>query len=118
MTEFLIHSHGMYTGLSCRVFDQPCQEYDDFKALLSRPGFRYLELSLNTDLRDYAAEGGWHFLGLLYEALSTATDLEHLDFCFQVGNQVRFDPDLLPPLETILPFDQWPTLRILDLEMG
>lgn len=118
VTEFLIHSHGMYTGLSCRVFDQPCQEYDDFKALLSRPGFRHLELSLNTDLWHYPADGKWHFLGLLYEALSTATDLEHLDFCFQVGNNVRYDPDLLPPLDTILPFDQWPKLRHFGLGNG
>lgn len=117
ITEFLIQANGLITGLSYRIFDQPCQVYDEFKALLSRPGFRYLELSLIADASSGYVERDWQSLtnGLLHEALSKATDLEHLDFWFPIDGGQQMGLHSLPPLDTILPIDQWPKLRHFGL---
>jgi hypothetical protein len=53
--------------------------------------------------------------GLLHEALSKATDLEHLDFSFQIDGGQQINKHSLPPLNTILPIDQWPKLRHFGL---
>ncbi|KAI1866303.1 uncharacterized protein JN550_007691 [Neoarthrinium moseri] len=52
VVEFRLDANGLNTALNCRMFERPCQEYDDFGALLGRRGFRYLELSLLADAED------------------------------------------------------------------
>ncbi|KAF7531262.1 hypothetical protein G7054_g9038 [Neopestalotiopsis clavispora] len=113
VVEFLIQPNGHRTGLNCRMFDQPCQEYDSFKKLLGCPGFRYLELSVLADEED----DDWSALtnGRLSEALSEAMDLEHLDFRFQIDADQEIDLERIPPLRSMLPFDRWPKLQHFGL---
>ncbi|ETS77093.1 hypothetical protein PFICI_10967 [Pestalotiopsis fici W106-1] len=113
VVEFLIQPNGHKTGVNCRMFDQPCQEYDFFKALLGRPGFRHLELSVLADEED----DDWSALqnGRLYEALSEAMDLEHLDFWFQIDADQEIDLERIPKLRSMLPFHSWPKLQHFGL---
>lgn len=114
VVEFLIQPNGHRAGLNCRMFEQPCQEYDFFKALLSRPGFRHLELSLLAD----EEEEDWGALqnGRLRGALSEAMDLGHFNFRVQIDADENLDREEFPSLHSMLPFDCWPKLQHLGLE--
>lgn len=46
ITELVLDVYGLWTGLNCRIFEQPCQEYDDWRTLIRRPNFRRLDLPL------------------------------------------------------------------------
>ncbi|KAF0641341.1 hypothetical protein FPSE5266_06725 [Fusarium pseudograminearum] len=120
VTELIIAGREIWTGVNCHVFDQKCQEYDDLVSLLKRPGFRRLDLDLNTFIiqRD---EDGWksYRSGLLREALAQAKDLRHISLrtttdtidgkCLFIDPKDEFKKTF--PLEMILPFDQWPNLQ-------
>ena len=47
--ELILDVNRLETGLSCRIFDQPCEEYDNLVALLRRPGFSRIDLALLAD---------------------------------------------------------------------
>lgn len=117
-TKWLPQSHlTQLSRSSCaswHIFERPCQEYDDLQALLSRPGFRYLALSL---LLDSQNQNDWASLsnGPLHAALELATALELLDFPWQLNVDQDLELDLLPPLRTMLPLSRWPALRYLGL---
>ncbi|PTD07818.1 hypothetical protein FCULG_00005333 [Fusarium culmorum] len=120
VTELTIGGRGIWTGVNCHVFDQKCQEYDDLVSLLQRPGFRRLDLDLNTFMiqRD---DDGWksYRSGLLGKALAQAKDLRHISLrtttdtsdgtCLYIDPKDEFKKTF--PLEMILPFDQWPNLQ-------
>lgn len=119
ISEFVVNVHRLNTGLNCHIFDQPCEEYDNFVKLLQRPGFRYLQLSL---LVGGLEEQGWPSFrgGYLQRALAEAKDLEHVSLHTNVsrdpgGNridQLSGGPsEHFIPLRTIFPFPQWPRLR-------
>ncbi|KAH8198351.1 hypothetical protein TruAng_007506 [Truncatella angustata] len=114
VVELSLYTNNLYTGMSCRMFERPCQEYDDFKTLMSRSGFRYLDLSLIADSED---NNDWESFrnGRLRSALSQATALEHLDFRMQLDADQDLELEFLPPLRTMLPFDRWPALRHFGL---
>ncbi|KAF7534425.1 hypothetical protein G7054_g6202 [Neopestalotiopsis clavispora] len=114
VVEFLIQPNGHKTGLNSRIFYQPCEEYDFFEALLARPGFRHLELSLFADEEE---EEDWGALqnGRLHSALSEAKDLEHLDYRVEIDGAQSLDFDTIPPLRSMLPLDQWPKLQHFGL---
>lgn len=86
MTEFVIATHHHHTGMNCFGFDEPCQEYRDFAALLSRPGFRRLDLALSTSGLETEM---WHpFRNKFFiDALAGATDLEH----FSISSDMDID---------------------------
>lgn len=77
VSEFVMDMHHRSTGMNCHIFDQPCQEYQDFAALLLRPGFQRLDLALCTAFLELHE---WYSFrsGLLRNALAAATDLEHV----------------------------------------
>lgn len=46
VSEPILDTHRLDTGLNCRIFERPCPEYHILVVLLRRPGFRRLDLSL------------------------------------------------------------------------
>ncbi|KAH7194751.1 hypothetical protein DER44DRAFT_903352 [Fusarium oxysporum] len=118
VTELRIKGHEIKSGLNCRIFDQPCTEYEDICTLLRRPGFRYLDLDLFTGLIEHD-DWATYKTGLLRDALAQAKDLQHL--CVSASTDIedaycqQLDPDDLErpvfPLRTIFLIDHWPRLQ-------
>ncbi|KAF5552687.1 hypothetical protein FMEXI_2838 [Fusarium mexicanum] len=118
VTKLKIEGHEIKSGLSCRVFDQCCPEYDNLYMILGRPGFRYLDLALFAGLIE---QGGWatYKTGLLRDALAQAKDLEHLSirastdikdaYCQQLDIEDLEWPVF--PLRMVFPIDHWPRLQ-------
>ncbi|KAJ5197148.1 hypothetical protein N7449_007627 [Penicillium cf. viridicatum] len=46
VTELVMNSTHLPTGINCTIFDEPCEEYDDFAAVLKTPGFRRLDIAM------------------------------------------------------------------------
>ncbi|ETS84945.1 hypothetical protein PFICI_02970 [Pestalotiopsis fici W106-1] len=115
VNELLFNVHNVSTGVSSRILEQPCEEYENLAALLARPGFRSLDLSL---LADGDEDGAWGTLrnGRLHKALAKATDLEYLHFRTETDFD-QFDmPDQdFPRLRSLLPLEHWPKLQHLRL---
>ncbi|CRG88258.1 hypothetical protein PISL3812_05286 [Talaromyces islandicus] len=122
VTELVLDSQSLICGISCRIFEGSCKEYDDLKALLIRPGFRRLDLALivgGEGYRDWASFRN----GNLTQMLAAARDLEHI----ALSTTVELDPIVdaeeggaghtrnLIPLKSIFPVDKWPRLRHLKL---
>ncbi|TQV92859.1 Cyclin-like F-box [Cordyceps javanica] len=120
VSEFVMAIHHRRTGMNCHIFDQPCQEYVDFASLLSRPGFRRLDLALYTGAQE---EDEWPAFrtGLFRDALSAATDLEHFSLSSNMDIDVHGCPGGLGDLEgmvaeeafpiSVLPVKRWPHLQ-------
>lgn len=113
-----------YHALNPRVdYERP----EDFEALLSRPGFRRLDMFFHVNRgpqsEDYRMADEWHLWKHmdLKRALERATDLEHFDIRFQIDGRTRVF-DLRAKhclcLNDMLPDDRWPKLQHFGLEMG
>jgi hypothetical protein len=122
VSDLTIDSHFFDTGLNCRVFDGPCEEYDNLVALLQRPGFSRLDLALFADGQNHVGQA-WSSLrsGYLKHALGEASDLRDLNLRFTVdygpiwwGMDHHLDKQLIP-LRNILPIDKWKKLRHFGL---
>lgn len=107
VSELSFDANQLGAGINYMIFDQPCEEYDHFVAIMKRPGFQYLDLSLLVGVggtRDWAGLRS----GNLHRALSEAKELKHMSLsttsCYnREGDTV--------PLKTIFPLDHWPQLR-------
>ncbi|KAF3480711.1 uncharacterized protein GIQ15_06058 [Arthroderma uncinatum] len=121
--EFSVEVNQLFTGVNCRIFDQPCREYNDLVILLQKPGFSRFDISL---LVGGVEHDGWPCFrsGLLYSALAGAPDLQHISLC----TDVYPDPDgqgiekwsggsiqHFIPLQTIFPVEKWLRLRHFGL---
>lgn len=117
ITEFIIDSNQLLTGINCRVFDdRENNEYKDLVTIFARPGFSRIDLSLHVGGQD---EENWHSFrsGKLHHALSTARDLQHVS----LSTDIAVPDDLWTassggeehhlPLSTIFPIDIWSNLR-------
>lgn len=118
VTELIIGGAEILTGVNCRIFDQPCQEYDDLVTMLQRPGFRRLDLDLFMGLNDLHDWKSFRS-GLLRKALSEAKGLRHISIR-ATTNIVhgKAIPSLFPvvpdgpfPLRTVFPIRCWPKLE-------
>jgi hypothetical protein len=130
VSEFVVNTHSLHlTGLSCRVFDQPCEEYTNLVSLLQRPGFSRIDLTLLADGQS-SREQSWSSFrsGLLKSALSAASsDLKHFSLQVNVNYEKArhfgwppdhpFDPEDFIPLKTILPTvsEKWKKLQHFGL---
>ncbi|KAM3427389.1 hypothetical protein MY4824_009475 [Beauveria thailandica] len=121
ISEFVMAIHHRSTGMNCHIFDQPCQEYDDFVALVSKPGFRRLDLALCTGFQE-AEEWCSFRSGLLRDALAAATDLEHFSISSNMDIDVYgftpqtevledMDAESFLPLLSVFPVKNWPRLK-------
>lgn len=124
VTELLIDAHLLQTGLNCRIFDEPCDEYNDFINIIRRPGFRRLDLDLLVGAQEHF---GWPSFrhGYLRRALTEAGGLESIT----LRTNVVHDPDARAtvrgsagsiehhiPLNTIFPVEKWPRLQHFGLK--
>lgn len=117
--ELKIGGHEMSSGLNCRIFDQSCTEYDHFYTLMSRPGFRYLDLDLFTSMIE---QYDWitYERRLLGDALARAKGMEHLSIrastpikdaeCQHIDPEELLERPLFP-LRAVFPIDHWPRLQ-------
>ncbi|KAH8696179.1 hypothetical protein BGW36DRAFT_451291 [Talaromyces proteolyticus] len=119
VVELVLDAVGLLSGISCRIFEGPCREYDDLTALLRQPGFRRLDLAL-------IVGGEWHSdwvsfrNGYLSRMLAGAPDLEHVALSTSVESDPAADAEEkgsagnarhLIPLRSIFPVDRWHRLR-------
>ncbi|CAG8061745.1 unnamed protein product [Penicillium salamii] len=113
VSELRFDSKQLHTGLNFLIFDQPCDECNQFAAIMKRPGFQRLHLSLLT-----GSSGYWTGFqsGLFRQAVSLAKELTHLHLSTTFNNGSDFpmrDPPI--PLNEVLPLKEWPNLSHLGL---
>jgi hypothetical protein len=122
VTELVLDACTLLCGITCRIFDGNCREYDDLVTLLRRPGFRRLDLALivgQEGHRDWVSFRN----GNLSQMLAAARDLEHVSLSTTVDPDPVYDSEgggdgherNLIPLKSIFPVDKWPRLRHLKL---
>ncbi|PGH04879.1 hypothetical protein AJ79_06964 [Helicocarpus griseus UAMH5409] len=121
VSELIIDAHQLRTGLNCRIFDEPCPEYNDLTTLLEQPGFRRLDLAFTVGEQEY---NGWEAFrhGYLRRALAKAPNLEHISLRANVSPDAEHDErhldtsaDYFIPLHTVFPVDRWARLQHFGL---
>lgn len=112
VSELLIDAHSLYTGLSCRLFEQLCEEYYNFQTILQQPNFKKLQLSLHVDGQKQPNVNWAAFRNnLLRNAIAEASQLEHFSIETDWETGVM-DPRIQPPtLQTFLPIERWAGLQ-------
>ncbi|PCD27070.1 hypothetical protein AU210_013485 [Fusarium oxysporum f. sp. radicis-cucumerinum] len=117
LSELVVESRQLWTGISCRVFDNPVsEEYQDLVTILSHPPLRRLELSLACGSE---AREKWPSFrsGLLLKALSKAKNLQDLRLYTSITlisrkwNDFVDDEENGMPLQSIFPINEWSNLR-------
>lgn len=129
VSELIMTSNQIPTGINCTIFKEPCEEYDNFATVLKSPGFRRLDIALLVGGDDpLELEPCWEsFLnGRLRRALSEAKGMED----FRLHTTMKADPwgdttaanglgngpiDRLIPLRRVIPVENWPRLRHLEI---
>ena len=113
LSELSFDAKQLPTGINYLIFDQPCEEYDHFTAIMQRPGFQRLHLSLLTGKSGIFDWAGFRS-GYFSQAVSMAKDLIHLHLSTTFAN--RFSMGGPPiPLKEVLPIESWPKLCHLGL---
>lgn len=120
VVELSLDARLRFTGINCRIFEDPCPEYDNFVEVLKHPGFRRLDLPLI--FGGTGSEPRWQSFrnGKLRAALSEAGDLEEFSF-YTAGLDGYFEGDEPPIstvpvlLESMFPLDKWHKLRHFEL---
>ncbi|CAI7678653.1 unnamed protein product [Penicillium pancosmium] len=113
VSELSFDSKQLYTGLNLMIFDQPCEEYNQFAAIMKRPGFQRLHLSLHS-----GSNGYWTGFqsGLFCKAVSLAKGLTHVHLSTTFSNGTSPTTNDSPiPLKDVLPMKEWPNLSHLAL---
>lgn len=113
VSELSFDSKQLHTGINFLIFNRPCEEYNHFAAIMKRPGFQRLHLSLLT-----GSSGDWAGFrsGYFHQAVSLAKELTHiyLSTTFNDGSGSSMkDPPI--PLKEVLPIKEWPNLCHLAL---
>ncbi|KAJ5567201.1 hypothetical protein N7535_006507 [Penicillium sp. DV-2018c] len=119
VSELVMTSHSIPTGINCTIFDEPCEEYDHFATVLKKPGFRRLDIALLVSGEPrHDSDACWRSLdnGRFRRAVGEAKDMEefrlHTTF---VEKLYRADGYPLLPLQDIVPVEQWSNLRHFEL---
>ncbi|RKL38393.1 hypothetical protein BFJ72_g7204 [Fusarium proliferatum] len=117
LSEFVMESRILWTGINCRVFENPnSDEYHDLVTILSHPPLRRLELSLACDTE---SRQNWPSFrsGLLFRALSKAKNLQDLRFDTGIPivsrtwhNFVEYEQKGMP-LRSMFPVKDWSNIR-------
>ncbi|KAH8658416.1 hypothetical protein BX600DRAFT_469088 [Xylariales sp. PMI_506] len=115
IVEFLFNVYNIPTGVSSRILEQPCEEYNNLAAVVRRPGFKVLDLSL---MGDGDEDGAWGALGngRLYDMLAKAIELESIHFRTEIDFDQFQMPDVdFPRIRSLLPVHRWPKLQHFKL---
>lgn len=122
VSELVITSNLVSTGINCTIFDDPCEEYDNLATVLKAPGFRRLDVSLLMGcFCDEDIETCWRSLsnGRLCRALSEAKELEEFRLHLALREDIEefcIEEEYSPiPLRSIVPVEKWPKLRHFEL---
>ncbi|KAG9255766.1 uncharacterized protein F5Z01DRAFT_652072 [Emericellopsis atlantica] len=114
VSEFLVDVNYLDSGLTYHVFDDKShQEYKDLVTVMSRPGFRRLDLSLSAG----DAEDGENWTASTHDNLRHALGcaaLEHFRLSTNASRArsgIRQQLDSFIPLRQLLPIEAWPRLR-------
>lgn len=81
VSELVMTSNFLPTGINCTIFDEPCEEYDHFATVLKNPGYHCLDMTLlDCEESQQGLETCWRSLlnGHLHNALSEAKEMEEL----------------------------------------
>ncbi|KAL6355274.1 hypothetical protein LRP88_10860 [Fusarium phalaenopsidis] len=117
ISEFIVDSNQLLTGINCRIFDEAeNSEYKDLVTILARPGFSRIDLSLHVGGQD---RKGWPSFrsGLLQHALGTAQGLRHVSLTtnLAIPNELwdasEGGEEHHIPLRTLFPIDTWSNLQ-------
>ncbi|VUC29219.1 unnamed protein product [Clonostachys rosea] len=115
VSELVLDAGILPTGISHRIFEEPCDELRDLTTLISRPGFRRLDLAVA--IEDQAHQAALFRSELFRQALSGAKDLEHFRlqassvWLQTIGVQTSLIPDNhISSLIHVFPVDYWPRL--------
>ncbi|KAJ5528173.1 hypothetical protein N7513_012332 [Penicillium frequentans] len=127
VTELLIDVNGLPTGLNCSMFYTPSEEYNNLVTILSRPGFRRLDLPLSVGGQE-GQDYNWIVFRARYlsEMLSEAEELEHFSLFTTLGMDSGHSLDsVVPggggsmahfiPLQKVFPVSDWDNLRHFQL---
>jgi hypothetical protein len=123
VTELRLDAHTLETGLNCRMFEEPNKQYNDFAAILNKPDFARLDLSLLVRGQERT---GWRCFrsGCLRRALAGAPDIQHISLTTNVDSSLSSDSSVpgsaesreqLVPLHTIFPAETWRSLQHFGL---
>ncbi|KAK8109311.1 hypothetical protein PG984_015112 [Apiospora sp. TS-2023a] len=126
VSELVVDAHGLPTGLNWRLLDDPaCEEYRNLAALVRKPGFRHLDLTLLVAYEQWGADRPPFRSGHLRRLLEGAEGLEHVriatdltpnqDFGSSFGDPAPPDEDDELRLRDLCPVERWPRLRHLGL---
>ncbi|KAF7946886.1 uncharacterized protein EAE97_004135 [Botrytis byssoidea] len=112
ISELTIDVRELETGLSCRIFDEPCEEYDNLVHLLQQPGFRRIDLALLDGEQDHVDDWPSYRGGYLKKMFEAAPNLEHVSLRIMADyDQIYPDfEEYCIPLQTIFPVDRWQKL--------
>jgi hypothetical protein len=115
VSELVMTSNHLPTGINYTIFHAPCEEYDNFATVLKNPGFHRLDIAMliNRELEEDIGRRWRSFLnGRLRRALGEAKPMEHFRLhTTATGNLYDDDVDRLIPLQSIVPIEKWPRLR-------
>jgi hypothetical protein len=122
ITELVLDTGSLVCGVSCRIFEGPCREYEDLVSLLRRPGFRRVDLALIVGGEAYEDWPSFRS-GNLSQMLASAESLEHVALSTTVECDPAADSEQggnghmrnLIPVKSIFPVNKWPRLRHLKL---
>jgi hypothetical protein len=119
VSELVMTSSFLPTGINCTMFDEPCEGYDQFVKVLRNPGFRRLDISLlvgGEDESDLEPCSRSLRNGRLRHALSGATEMEEFRL------HTTYDEDILAEgyyplisINEIVPVEIWSNLRHFEL---
>ncbi|KAL2683338.1 hypothetical protein Neosp_007808 [[Neocosmospora] mangrovei] len=121
ISEFIVDSNQLLTGINCRVFDDAeNSEYKDLVTILAQPGFSRIDLSLHIGGQE---DEDWHCFrsGLLQHALGAAQGLRHVSLTTNLAIPGElWDADEGGeehhiPLRTLFPIDTWSNLQHFGL---
>lgn len=115
VTELVMNSTHLPTGINCTIFDEPCEEYDDFATVLKAPGFCRLDIAMLVGGQfDSEIRGSRRSClnGRLRRALGEAKDMEKFRLHTTVTAN-RYDDgyrcpilDYLIPLQSVVPVEK------------
>ncbi|KAI1047322.1 hypothetical protein LB505_012675 [Fusarium chuoi] len=117
LSEFVVESRHLWTGISCRIFDNPnSDEYHDLVTIIRHPLLRRLELSVACGAN---SRRNWPSFrsGLLSSALVEAKNLHDLRFDTRISIVSRKLHEFSGyvqngmPLQSMFPVKDWSNLR-------
>ncbi|KAM0257677.1 hypothetical protein ACHAQJ_004242 [Trichoderma viride] len=116
VSEFLIDSHYLNSGLNCLIFEEPSQEYLNLLSILRQSNLKKFHLSLYVDGQSQEGPNWSSFrTNLLRNALAEASQLEQFSMATSWNEYVYNEEEPPLALRKFLPVDCWTGLQHFGL---